>query len=91
MTTQALIFAAIKAERLAQDDEWTADHDPGDGVLLAVLEECGAVARALNEQWPNEPHVPTLRHELVQVAAVCVQWLETLERRAENGRAADER
>lgn len=87
MSHQELIFAAIRAERVAQDDQWGAAHDPGDGILLAVLlEECGEVGCELNTRWPGAPDVPQLRRELVQVAAVCVAWLETLERRREGGR-----
>jgi len=87
MTTQDLIFAAIRAERKAQDDRWGTWHDPGDGILLAVLaEELGEVARELNEPWPFPPDARRLRSELLQVAAVAIQWLETLERRrCENG------
>lgn len=86
MTVQELIFAAIRAERKRQDDKWGADHDPGDGVLLAVLvEECGEAAKELNDGWPHSMRIPELRRELVQVAAVAVQWLETLERRKQGG------
>jgi hypothetical protein len=82
MSHQELIFAAIRAERKAQDDRWGAEHDPGDGFLLAVLvEELGEVARELNEPWPAPAIGRLLRSELVQVAAVAVAWLETLERR----------
>ena len=50
---------------------------------LAVLtEEVGEVARAILEQsrLTNDDHGKELKKELVQVAAVCVAWLEGLSR-----------
>lgn len=66
---------AILAERDFQEEKW---HEPpgvwpcAPGIKLAVLaEEFGEVANALlNRDAKN------LRTELVQVAAVCLKWLE---------------
>lgn len=75
-------FERIAAERRRQVEKWGAYHDPGDGVLLAVLvEEVGEVGKALNEHWPAPMRDHEIEAELVQVAAVCVSWLETIERR----------
>lgn len=80
MTTQERIFAAIRAERQRQDEKWGPDHDPGDGVLLAVLlEEVGEVATELIGRWPEPAWPAWVKAELIQVAAVCVRWLELLE------------
>lgn len=76
------IFAQISAERLRQQERWSAPHDWGVGdcssadvpatVKAAVLsEECGEVSRAVLDMKPDQ-----LRTELVQVAAVAVAWLE---------------
>lgn len=46
--------------------------------LAALTEEVGEVARAVMARggWSGEED--NLREELVQVAAICVAWLETL-------------
>lgn len=78
------IWAAILVERLRQAAKWRSPHSWGEGdcssdsvapiVKAAVLaEECGEVARAVLDGSDN------LRAELVQVAAVAVAWLESLD------------
>ncbi len=53
------------------------EHQMNDHQCLAVLgEEFGEVARAINE---NDSKIH-LREELVQVAAVCVAWIERIDR-----------
>jgi MazG nucleotide pyrophosphohydrolase domain len=80
--TREAIWAAILAERGRQAAKWGREHDWGYGdcssdlvppaVKAAVLaEECGEVARAVLDRTADH-----LRDELVQVAAVCVAWLE---------------
>lgn len=57
--------------------------DMTDAEALAVLvEEVGEVARAILEKQglANDTHDKNLRKELVQVAAVCVAWIEGLDR-----------
>lgn len=79
-------IAAVQAERERQRAKWGNDHDPGDGVLLAVLmEEVGEVARELCDQWPAKAKGQNLETELIQVAAVACQWIETLQRRRSHG------
>ena len=83
--TREAIWLAILAERQAQAKKWNTHHDWGFGdcsnnqvapiTKVAVLsEETGEVARAVLEN-NNEQ----LKIELVQVAAVAVAWLESLE------------
>jgi hypothetical protein len=82
---RADVFTAIMLERARQGRKWSGSHDWGVGdcsgrgvageVKLAVLgEEFGEVARALLDKKPAQ-----LRKELVQVAAVAVAWLESIE------------
>jgi hypothetical protein len=87
------IAEAIDAERTRQENLWAGTHSWGHGscasdgvapeVKAAVLmEEAGEVARAVLEQPDFEDSaagVDELRRELVQCAAVCVAWLESLE------------
>lgn len=83
---QPEVWAAIQAERARQDAKFgwapdTASILPGADVhakVSVLLEEVGEVAHAVLEH--DEPN---LEEELVQVAAVCVAWLES---RTEFGR-----
>lgn len=63
----------IQDERARQDAKWGADqhHDPHLWTTI-LAEEFGEVARAVLEH-----DAAGLRAELVQVAAVCVAWLES--------------
>lgn len=82
------IYRAIVAERHRQIEKWgndfsisnisgtCANPNMPNGIRLAVLvEEVGEVAMAMNDSEPVE----SLRKELIQVAAVCVAWLQGLE------------
>ena len=68
------IYKAIDLERHRQDrlhPTWPADARYA---LSVLAEEFGEVAEALNDGRERG-----LRAELVQVAAVCVRWLESME------------
>ena len=67
---------AVEQERNAQDAKWGEQNHPNLLWLGILGEEFGEVSKALIEGDPID-HV---REELVQVAAVCVAWLECLER-----------
>lgn len=67
------IFALIISERQRQDAKWgpQASHTPEK--WYAILgEEFGEVAKEVLER----PNSAKMRAELIQVAAVCVKWLE---------------
>lgn len=80
------IYAAVRAERQRQDRlkaegrirATCADAIPSTVKLAALMEEVGEAARAIlgAEGWSRDGD--DLRKELVQVAAICVAWLETL-------------
>ena len=74
-----LVMAMINAERNRQDEKWGRTTDGWDAshpVKLTVLvEEVGEVGRAI-----LECDIQNLQEELVQTAAVCVAWLESLEK-----------
>jgi hypothetical protein len=78
------VYTHIDDERFRQQALWgrehlwgkgdCSSHDVPDTVKAIVLgEECGEVARAVLERDDD-----ALIRELVQVAAVCVAWLEAL-------------
>ena len=79
---RADVYALIDAERDQQAIKWGGPHDWGQGdcssadvadvVKAAVLsEEAGEVSRAVLDG-------KGLQRELVQAAAVCVAWLESM-------------
>lgn len=81
------VFTLIRAERHRQEQLFKSgtltfrvcDPDVAYGHKLAVLvEETGEVAEAILEQT-EASGLDDLRKELVQVAAVAVAWLESLE------------
>lgn len=78
------VYAAIDAEREAQQRKWGGFHGWGHGdcsgwgitettKMTVLAEEVGEVARTVLDRTPDR-----LRAELVQVAAVAVAWLESL-------------
>jgi NTP pyrophosphatase (non-canonical NTP hydrolase) len=73
---QSGVFRSIALERKRQDDKWgIQNHDPL--VWFAIAgEEFGEVAKALVQR----ESVQMLRAELVQLAAVVVAFIESLDR-----------
>ena len=73
--TRMQVFKLIVAERKRQDEKW--NRAPGEWLAfsadkhLVLAEEAGEVAKAILEY-----DAVNLREELIQVAAVCVAWLE---------------
>ena len=94
--TRAKILGRILDERGRQIDKWGDQRLP-DGISPFLGAEIERDARARLEREPTfaavlleevgeaigEADLRKLRVELVQVAAVCVQWLEDVERRLE--------
>lgn len=85
------IFDEIAAERTRQEDAarrharvgWCSLADPRTATeyrLAVVGEEHGEVCRELNEiRVGNVSGVTNLRHELIQLAAVAVAWVEGID------------
>lgn len=68
------IFHKIEMERDRQDTlhpEWHGDTHG----LVVLAEEFGEIAKALYENDKQE-----LKDEIIQVAAVCVRWLENFDK-----------
>jgi len=79
---RADIIKLILAERDRQDATWgEQNHHPKDWSLI-LTEETGEVARALCEIYlqGGEGHLHSYLEEVVQVAAVCVNMLESFYR-----------
>ena len=78
--SQAKILAAIAAERQAQDSKWGEQNHHTLEWLSILVEEVGEVSQAINEyHWRDAP-MENIRKELIQVAAVAVSALESMER-----------
>ena len=88
--TQAVIEGYILSERTRQDSKWgQQNHD--DLYWLSILtEEVGEAAKAINDHTHDNldtfhgiSHIGfnDVHAEVVQCAAVCVAWLEEMERR----------
>jgi NTP pyrophosphatase (non-canonical NTP hydrolase) len=75
MKKQQVIMERIDTERKRQERMWgQQDHSPA--VWLSILaEEFGEVAKALNENDPSG-----YKGELIQVAAVAVAMIESVQR-----------
>lgn len=69
MTQKDIIFDAIMQERRRQDGlhHWTKKTNK----LAVLVEEVGEIASALQGDGD-------LEEELIQLASVCVRWLEEL-------------
>ncbi|WP_110513772.1 MazG-like family protein [Herpetosiphon llansteffanensis] len=85
--SQADILAAIAAERQSQDSKWGEQNHHLIEWLSILMEEVGEVAQAINEYHWRDASMANIRKELIQVAAVAVSALESIER---NYPSADE-
>ncbi len=71
---QEIIILQIKEERLRQNEKWGEDRHLSPLLWNAILtEEVGEVAKEVLEKCPS------LRDELIQVAAVALAWLEDID------------
>ena len=77
MSEFGIVIADILKERVRQDKKWGANRVLPDFTWNAILtEEVGEAAKEV-----LEVDVKKLRVELIQVAAVAVAWIESLDRR----------
>ncbi len=81
ITTRERVFRRISEERDRQTVQWGDQWEPGrisPLLKLAILgEEFGEISRELCENGSAE--TDHLAHELTQLAAVAVAWLESME------------
>ena len=75
--TRQEIFEQINEHRKFQDEKFGAENKANTPYrwLTIATEEFGEVAKAILDGEPKE----NLKKELIQLAAVCVQWLEKME------------
>ncbi len=75
---QDWIVKRILSERTRQDQKWGEQNHDDHKWLAILVEEIGEVAKGLLE---NPSKVIWTESEITQVAAVCMAWLECIERR----------
>ena len=76
-----VLLGDVMEERRRQHREWGEQALSGAEWLAVLMEEVGEAARAvLRQRVVGDGDVRQLREELVQVAAVAVQWVEALDR-----------
>lgn len=81
------IFNEVMGERIIQEElcrmgkiPWTCAGNSSNPEKLVVLaEEFGEVSKEVCEQLNGKYDPFNLRAELIQVAAVCVAWIEALD------------
>ncbi len=82
----ANVLLEVQAERVRQESKWGQQNHTPTGWLPILAEEFGEVARAICEATASkmidvsEKHLDNYREELVQVAAVAVAMVESLDR-----------
>lgn len=79
-SNQERILQEVQDERRRQDKLWGGVQQLPDYTYLAIAtEELGEAAQAMLHDEFGGDHAGTLRTELVQLAAVVVQWIERID------------
>lgn len=74
------VLAEVDAERDRQNEKWGGVQDLPNYTYLAIAaEELGEAAQAMLHDEFGGDHAGTLRTELVQLAAVVVQWIQHID------------
>ncbi len=77
------VLRPLAREREKQNNKW-GEQNHTDEIWLAILsEEIGEVSQAMLHNRFGGHAAGTLRKELIQVAAVAIQWLECINRNGE--------
>ena len=78
----------VRMERIKQDVKWGEQNHHDLKWLSILMEEVGEAAEMVNEDNPAKERLystvalmENLEYELVQIAAVCVAWIECMRRR----------
>ena len=85
---QHAITTKILKERYSQDQKW-GEQNHSDLKWISILgEEFGEVCKEVTEDNPATERIKSssdcqrdLKKELIQTCAVCIAWLEAIERR----------
>lgn len=70
----------VKEERSKQNDKWGEQDHEADVWLVILFEEIGELAQAVLHDIFGDKATSTLKTELLHVAAISIQWLESIER-----------
>jgi NTP pyrophosphatase (non-canonical NTP hydrolase) len=84
--SQSGCFQSIAHERTFQDKKWGRQDHPDQYWLAILMEEVGELAKCILDR-SDKGHPDFLRNkELIQVAAVCVAWMECLARNGDGAK-----
>ena len=76
------ILWRVVAELDAQDSRWGDQSHKGDGVWALILsEEAGEACKAILHHWEKGTPPHDAIEELIQVAAVAIQWATAISQR----------
>ncbi len=78
MSDTGAVLLDVVEERRFQEKKWGQQNHPAAYYYLILAEEVGEVARAILENKTTP--IAALRKELVQVAAVAIAMVESLDR-----------
>lgn len=80
-------YQGIEAEHLKRDAQGKRQDLPNERWLALITEELGEAAEAvleadpvLERKHPREACIDNLEYELIQIATLCVEWIECLHR-----------
>lgn len=79
MNTMEEVFELIRTERKRQYEKWGKQRHDNYRWLAILMEEVGELAQAILHDQFGGAHAGTARIELIHVAAVAVQWLESMQ------------
>lgn len=88
MSKTAAVLWTVEEERCRQDDKWGEQNHSPAGWMAVLMEEVGEAAREVAQGWiepvsldgHSRRTAERLRQELIQVAAVAVAAIESLDR-----------
>lgn len=81
MPKPSLALESVLTERNRQDEKWGVQNHKPSTWLLILMEEVGEFSEAaLNLRCRNKEHISNLREEAVQVAAVALAIVESIDR-----------
>ena len=77
------VLSEVEKERYRQEEKWGEQNHPADHYYCILGEEFGEVGKAICETPVGKATIADVRAELIQVAAVAVAMVESIDR---NGR-----
>lgn len=74
------ILTQVLDERMRQDQKWGQQNHSPEGWMIILVEEIGEASKSICDFYFKKKPYEDIRKELVQSAAVCVAFIESLDR-----------